>query len=128
MRLTIELDRVDGRWIAEVPELNILLYEESRPDAIQRAESAAREILLDRIAMESCHPIRRMPRSTLRLSSWPSVKARRVFAALQRIGWRQDPDGRFPQNHEGGHSSNVLSFDDRTSFPLGATPVKLPRC
>ena len=27
MKLTIELDReVDGRWIAEVPELNVLVY------------------------------------------------------------------------------------------------------
>jgi len=51
MKLTIELDReVDGRWIAEVPELNVLLYGDSRPDAIQRAKAAAQEILLDRIA------------------------------------------------------------------------------
>ena len=51
MKLTIELDRdVDGRWIAEVPELNILLYGISKQDAIQRAESAAREIVRDRIA------------------------------------------------------------------------------
>jgi predicted RNase H-like HicB family nuclease len=51
MRLTIELEReVDGRWIAEVPELNVLLYGDSKPDAIQRAQVAAREILLDRIA------------------------------------------------------------------------------
>jgi predicted RNase H-like HicB family nuclease len=51
MKLTIELDpEVDGRWIAEVPELNVLLYGESRQDAIERAQSAAREILLDRIA------------------------------------------------------------------------------
>jgi predicted RNase H-like HicB family nuclease len=51
MRLTIELDReVDGRWIAEVPELNVLLYVGSKQDAIQRAQSAAREIVLDRIA------------------------------------------------------------------------------
>ena len=51
MRLTIELDReVDGRWIAEVAELNVLLYGASKQDAIQRAQSAAREILLDRIA------------------------------------------------------------------------------
>ena len=51
MRLTIELDReLDGRWIAEVPELNVLLYGDSKEDAIQRAQSAAREILLDRIA------------------------------------------------------------------------------
>jgi predicted RNase H-like HicB family nuclease len=51
MKLTIELDReTDGRWIAEVPELNVLLYGESRQDAIQRVQSAAREIVLDRIA------------------------------------------------------------------------------
>jgi predicted RNase H-like HicB family nuclease len=51
MKLTIELDReVDGRWIAEVPQLNILLYGQSKVDAIERAQSAAREIVLDRIA------------------------------------------------------------------------------
>jgi predicted RNase H-like HicB family nuclease len=51
MKLSIELDReVDGRWIAEVPELNVLLYGDSRQDAIERAQSAAREIVLDRIA------------------------------------------------------------------------------
>ena len=51
MTLTVELDReVDGRWIAEFPELNVLLYGDSRQDAIQRAQSAALEIVLDRIA------------------------------------------------------------------------------
>jgi predicted RNase H-like HicB family nuclease len=51
VKLTIELGReADGRWIAEVPELNVLLYGDSKRDAIQRAESAAREIVLDRIA------------------------------------------------------------------------------
>jgi len=51
MKLTIELDReVDGRWIAEAPELNVLLYGDSKQDAIERAQSAAREIVLDRIA------------------------------------------------------------------------------
>ena len=51
MKLTIELDReTDGRWIAEVPELNILLYGESRHEAIARAEAAAREVVADRIA------------------------------------------------------------------------------
>jgi predicted RNase H-like HicB family nuclease len=51
MDLTIELDReVDGRWIAEVPELNVPLYGNSKQDAIQQAQSAAREIVLDRIA------------------------------------------------------------------------------
>jgi predicted RNase H-like HicB family nuclease len=51
MKLTIELDReIDGRWIAEVPELDFLLYGASKQDAVQRAQSAAREIVLDRIA------------------------------------------------------------------------------
>ncbi len=51
MKLTIELGReADGRWIAEVTELNVLLYGDSKQDAIQRAQSAAREIVLDRIA------------------------------------------------------------------------------
>ena len=51
MKLTIELDReLDRRWIAEAPELNVLLYGDSKQDAIQRAQSAAREVVLDRIA------------------------------------------------------------------------------
>ena len=53
----IELDReVDGRWLAEVPELNVLLYGESRQDAILNAQSAAREIVLDRIAHAELPP------------------------------------------------------------------------
>lgn len=51
MKLTIELDReVDGRWIAEIPELNILLYGRTRGDAVRKAERAATEIIADRIA------------------------------------------------------------------------------
>ena len=38
MKLTIKVDReVDGRWIADVPELNIVLCGDSRQDAIQKA-------------------------------------------------------------------------------------------
>ena len=51
MKLTVVLDREhDGCWIAEVPELNILLYGDSRQDAVLRAQSASRELLSDRIA------------------------------------------------------------------------------
>ena len=57
MKLTIEFDReADGRWIAEVPELNILLYGASKQDALMRAQSASREILLDRIARAELPP------------------------------------------------------------------------
>ena len=49
-KLTIELDReVDGRWIAEASELTVLLFGDTKQDAIQRAQSVAREIVLDRI-------------------------------------------------------------------------------
>jgi predicted RNase H-like HicB family nuclease len=51
MRLTIELDReLDGRWIADIPQLNILLYGDSQEDAIGKAKEAARSIIADRIA------------------------------------------------------------------------------
>ncbi len=51
MKLTIELEReVDGRWIAEVPEVSVLLYGDTKQDAIQRARSSAQDIVLDRIA------------------------------------------------------------------------------
>ena len=51
MKVTIELDReLDGRWIAEVAELNVLLYGDSKQDAIQRVQSAALEIVMDRSA------------------------------------------------------------------------------
>lgn len=51
MWLTIELDReADGRWIADIPELNVLLYVHSKEEAVQNAEAAARQIIADRIA------------------------------------------------------------------------------
>jgi len=53
MHLTIELDReVDGRWIADIPELNLLLYGASREDAVKKVEASAREVIADKIAHE----------------------------------------------------------------------------
>ena len=57
IRLTIEFDReVDGRWVAEVPELNVIPYGDSKEDAIQRAQSAARDIVPDRLAHAELSP------------------------------------------------------------------------
>ena len=57
MKLSIELDReADGRWIAEVLELNILLYGNSKDEAVLRAQSAAVEIVLDRISRAELPP------------------------------------------------------------------------
>jgi len=50
MKFTIELDReVDGRWIADIPALNVLLYEDSKEDALEKVRRAALEIIQDRI-------------------------------------------------------------------------------
>jgi predicted RNase H-like HicB family nuclease len=50
MKLTIELEQEkDGRWIAEVPELGILLYGDTKDRAIRAAENAALEIIADKI-------------------------------------------------------------------------------
>ena len=100
MKLTIELDReVDGRWIAEIPELNVLLYGDSKEDAIQGAQSAAREIVLDRIAHGEVPP--------------DSAKARYVFAALKRIGWRQERTvGSHRIMKEDGLADYPFSFHD----------------
>lgn len=51
MNLVIELEReVDGRWIADIPQLNLLLYGNTKEDAVERAKQAAQEIIADRIA------------------------------------------------------------------------------
>jgi hypothetical protein len=68
MKLRIELDReVDGRWIAEVPQLNVILYGDSRQDAIQKAQVAARESYLIGSLTRNCLRIRRTQCSTLQL-------------------------------------------------------------
>jgi predicted RNase H-like HicB family nuclease len=51
MDLVIELEReTDGRWIADVPELNILLYGATQEEAIQKAEDASRLLIADKIS------------------------------------------------------------------------------
>lgn len=57
MKLTVELDHEsDGRWLAEIPELNIHLHAESKLAAIERAESAAEQILHEKVARGELTP------------------------------------------------------------------------
>jgi predicted RNase H-like HicB family nuclease len=51
MRFTVELDReVDGRWIADVPELpGVSVYGPTRDDAIAAAKALALRVLADRL-------------------------------------------------------------------------------
>jgi len=50
-RFTIEIEReVDGRWIAEIPELSgVLAYGESREQAVARVEALGLRVLAERI-------------------------------------------------------------------------------
>ena len=51
MPLTIEVEQeVDGRWLAEVPELpGVLTYGETRKEAIDRVQALCLRVLADRI-------------------------------------------------------------------------------
>lgn len=49
MRIEIETEE-DGRWIAEVPELSgVIVYGETRGEAIARAQALALRVIADRI-------------------------------------------------------------------------------
>jgi predicted RNase H-like HicB family nuclease len=51
MRFTVEIEREeDGRWLAEIPELSgVLVYGQTRPEAISRVQALALRVLADRL-------------------------------------------------------------------------------
>lgn len=51
MNLAIELEQeTDGRWIAEIDELNgVLVYGETREDAIRKVKTLALRVIVDRL-------------------------------------------------------------------------------
>jgi predicted RNase H-like HicB family nuclease len=49
MKIEIEREE-DGRWIAEIPELSgVMVYGDSRNEAISKAEALALRVLADRL-------------------------------------------------------------------------------
>ena len=49
MKMEIEREE-DGRWIAEIPELpGVMVYGDSRNEAISKAEALALRVLADRL-------------------------------------------------------------------------------
>ena len=58
MDFSLEFEQeVDGRWIAEIPELpGVLAYGETRMQAGERAKALAFRVLADRIESESSMP------------------------------------------------------------------------
>lgn len=59
MKLTIETEQeADGRWIAEVPELpGVLVYGNSRDEAMAVAETLALRVLADRLEHAEAKPV-----------------------------------------------------------------------
>lgn len=51
MSLTVEVEQeVDGRWLAEAPELpGVLGYGPTRPEAIARVQALALRVIADRL-------------------------------------------------------------------------------
>ena len=88
MRLTVETEQEeDGRWIAEVSELpGVMRYGRSRAEAIAQAEALALRVIADRIEHGE-HSLEPIQITFACMTQWPSTKAKRVLAALERIGW-----------------------------------------
>lgn len=59
MQLTLEIEReLDGRWLAEVPELpGVLAYGISAEEAMSKAEVLALRVLADRIEHGEAAPV-----------------------------------------------------------------------
>lgn len=59
MKLTIETEQeVDGRWIAEVPELSgVLAYGTSREEAMAKAEILALRVLAEQLEHGEARPM-----------------------------------------------------------------------
>jgi predicted RNase H-like HicB family nuclease len=59
MNFTLECEQeVDGRWIAEVPELpGVLSYGDSAADAISKAEILALRVIADRLENGDSEPV-----------------------------------------------------------------------
>lgn len=59
MNFTLECEQeVDGRWIAEVPELpGVLSYGDSAADAMSKAEVLALRVIADRLENSESEPM-----------------------------------------------------------------------
>ena len=59
MHFTLECEQeVDGRWVAEVPELpGVLSYGRSAADAMSKAEILALRVIADRLENSEAEPV-----------------------------------------------------------------------
>jgi predicted RNase H-like HicB family nuclease/predicted RNA binding protein YcfA (HicA-like mRNA interferase family) len=85
----IEPEReADGRWLAEVPTLpRVLCCGQDRDEAVAKVQALALRVIAERLEH------REAPAEFLNVtfessvSNWPASRARRVLAALLRLGW-----------------------------------------
>jgi len=95
MNFTLECEQeceqeIDGRWIAEVPQLpGVLAYGSSSADAMTKAEVLALRVIADRLENGESEPV------SIRFSlSLPASvigrqpKPKKFLSALHSIGWR----------------------------------------
>ena len=86
-RIEIEQEQ-DGCWIAEVPELSgVLTYGMTADEARAKVQALALRVVAERLEHGEAGPELSDHYIQRCMSQWPSTRARRVLAALLRIGW-----------------------------------------
>lgn len=87
-RIEIEQEQ-NGRWIAEVPELpGVLTYGTTADEARAKVQALALRVIAERLEHGEAGPELLSINIQRCMSQWPSTQARRVLAALLRIGWK----------------------------------------
>ena len=120
-RVEIEQEE-DGRFLAEVVDLpGVMAYGETAEVALAHVQALALRVLADRLdngegaaGPRECH-LRDLGR---RVSRWRSMRASRVFAALQRIGWsvKREAKGSHKVLQREGFPDFVWAFHDRVEI------------
>ena len=83
----------DGRWIAEILEISgVLVYGNNQQQAIAHVQALALRVIADKLE----HGEMALGLTSFKfvaaqvfivMSQWSSAKARKVLAALEKIGW-----------------------------------------
>ena len=109
MNFTIEQEQEsDGRWLAEVPELpGVLAYGAASLEAMSKAEVLA-------LRHKYFYP-------GYGMSQWPSIKAKRLLAALLRLGWQV-------KRQSGSHKTLVRNGWPDFFSPFTKAMRSAPKC
>ncbi len=122
--IRVELEREeDGRFLASVPELpGVMAYGATQEEAVRKAKSIALQVLADMIESgeEVPEPLRLL---FCGVSTWRATKARRVHAALLRLGWMfKKQVGSHRKLQRDGWPNFTFSFQDSEEVGPAALP------